>query len=473
MLPYNPNNKDSIIEFAKVLKGKSLRESCDDIIKNHTYQGKGNFGQLLEKYYFQYEPNSDSEPDFPIAGIELKSTPLKLLKNKEYRSKERLVLNIINYFEVVNQDFETSSFWKKNNEILLICYLHNSNTDILDYKIKLVDNWDFSITDIEIIKRDWRIITDKIIAGKAHELSEGDTLYLGACTKGGKGGNPRKQPYNTIPAKQRAYSLKQGYVNHMIATIAYEPNETYGKLIQNVEIIKEKSLEEIVVSKFEGFYGLTDKGIISKLNLNINRFTKNYFAVISKSILGIQIDQEIEEFEKADIEVKTIRIEIDNSIEQSVSFPAFKFEEIYRESWLTSEFKELIEKKFLFIFFVNTGTEYILEKVKFWNMPFEDRNECRRVWLNTKKVIQTGSIFKDYQRDANGEILKSKKGNLIKLNYFPKTKDSYLTHVRPHGSDSLETYPLPVIEKTLKIKDYSKQCFWLKKSYVKEKIYLQ
>jgi hypothetical protein len=42
--------------------------------------------------------------------MELKTSPLKQLKNNEYRSKERLVLNIINYLEVVNQQFEDSDF---------------------------------------------------------------------------------------------------------------------------------------------------------------------------------------------------------------------------------------------------------------------------------------------------------------------------------------------------------------------------
>ena len=35
-----------------------------------------------------------------------------------------------------------------------------------------------------MVTSDYRKIVDKIIAGKAHELSESDTLYLGACTKG-------------------------------------------------------------------------------------------------------------------------------------------------------------------------------------------------------------------------------------------------------------------------------------------------
>ena len=44
------------------------------------------------------------------AGVELKATPFKKLKNGKYSSKERLVLNIINYEKVANENFETSSF---------------------------------------------------------------------------------------------------------------------------------------------------------------------------------------------------------------------------------------------------------------------------------------------------------------------------------------------------------------------------
>ena len=36
----------------------------------------------------------------------------------------------------------------------------------------------------KIIIDDYNQINEKIKQGKAHELSEGDTMYLGACTKG-------------------------------------------------------------------------------------------------------------------------------------------------------------------------------------------------------------------------------------------------------------------------------------------------
>ena len=230
---FDINSPNSIIEFAKLLKDQSLRQACGIEIEKHGYRGKGNFGQILEKFYFGYEPNSDAEPDFKEAGIELKSSPLKTLKDGEYRSKERLVLNIINYLEVHQEEFETSSFWKKNAHLLLVFYLHDRALDLLDYLIKLVDGWQYPNEDLKIIKQDWEFINQKIKDGKAHELSEGDTFYLGACTKGSTALKSfRDQPFNEEQAKQRAYSLKQGYVNHIIANIAQEETAVYGKIIE-------------------------------------------------------------------------------------------------------------------------------------------------------------------------------------------------------------------------------------------------
>ena len=152
---FDVNSAESIIDYAKLLKNQTLREACGSEIEKHGYKGKGNFGQILEKFYFGYEPNSDAEPDFLEAGIELKSTPLKNLKNGEFRSKERLVLNIINYLKVHKEDFETSSFIKKNAHLLLVFYLHDRDLNLLDYIIKLVDGWQYPNEDLKIIKQDW------------------------------------------------------------------------------------------------------------------------------------------------------------------------------------------------------------------------------------------------------------------------------------------------------------------------------
>ena len=464
-LPYNPSDKNSIIEYAKKLKGKSLREICEPEILEHSYSGKGNFGQLLEKFYFGYNPNSTAEADFAEIGMELKSSPLKQLKNKEYRSKERLVLNIINYLNIVNQDFENSDFIKKNASILLIFYLHQAGYDVLDFIIKLVDEWNFPSTDLEIIKKDWETIKQKIVDGKAHELSEGDTYYLGACTKGTNASSVRKQPFSEIPAKQRAYSFKQGYVNHIIASIAGETKEVYGKLISSAKEVKRKTIEEIVIEKFKPYYGKTIEEILDKTGVELNTSAKSFYANLTKAILGIELNKEIEEFEKAEILVKTVRLKENNLPKEDMSFPTFKYEEIVNEDWESSDFKNILEHKFLFVFFQFENDKLVLRKVKFWNMPYSDLLEVEKVWTKTQQIVAKGEIVKGFKTDKNGK--KSRETN------FPDKEFSSISHVRPHAKDASDTYPLPKQDKLTKQFEYTKHCFWLNNSYVRDEIYLK
>lgn len=464
-LPYNPSDKNSVIEYAKKLKGKSLRQVCDPTILEHSYSGKGNFGQVLEKFYFGYEPNSTAEADFAQIGMELKSSPLKQLKNNEYRSKERLVLNIINYFNVVNQNFENSDFIKKNASILLIFYLHQAGYDILDLIIKLVDEWSFPSTDLEIIKKDWETITKKIAEGKAHELSEGDTFYLGACTKGANSLSVRKQPFSEIPAKQRAYSFKQGYVNHIIASIAGETKEVYGKLIPSVKEAKKKTIEEIVIEKFKPYYRKTIEEILDKTNVELNTSAKSFYANLTKAILGIELNKEIEEFEKAEIQVKTVRLKENNLPKEDMSFPTFKYEEIVNEDWENSDFKNILEHKFLFVFFQFQGDKLVLRKVKFWNMPYSDLLEVEKVWTKTQEIVAKGEIVKEIRTDKNGKE--------VRFTNFPSKKFSSISHVRPHATNANDTYPLPKKDKLTKENEYTKHCFWLNNSYVRDEIYLK
>lgn len=459
-LPYNPADKESVIDYAKLLKENTLRQICDPLILEHNYSGKGNFGQILEKFYFGYNPNSKSEADFFEIGMELKTSPLKQLKSNEYRSKERLVLNIINYIDVVNQQFEESDFWKKNANILLVFYLHQAGYDILDYVIKLVDEWIFPNTDLEIIKKDWELIKKKIAEGKAHELSEGDTFYLGACTKGANANSTRMQPFNDIPAKQRAYSLKQGYVNHIIAKIANETTGIYGKLIPSVKVAKKLTIEKIVISKFRPYYGKTVEQIITITEVELNTTAKSFYANLTKAILGIELDKEIEEFEKAEIIVKTVRLKENNLPKEDISFPNFKYEEIVNEEWDDSNFKDILEHKFLFVFFQFENKKLVLRKVKFWNMPYSDILEAEKVWAKTKEIVSKGKIVK--------EII-----GTTRYTNFPNKSFNSVSHVRPHATNAADTYPLPKKDKLTKAKEYTKHCFWLNNNYVKDEIYLK
>ena len=347
----------------------------------------------------------------------------------------------------------------------MIFYLHQVDFDILDYLIKLVDEWSFPSTDLEIIKKDWELITKKIAEGKAHELSEGDTFYLGACTKGANALSVRKQPFSEIPTKQRAYSFKQGYVNHIIASIANESKEIYGKLIPNIQVAKKQTIEDIVISKFKPFYGKTEEEIIKILKIKINSKAKSFHANLTKAILGIELDKEIEEFEKAEIMVKTVRLKENDLPKEDISFPNFKYEEIVNEDWEESDFKDILEHKFLFVFFQFENKKLVLKKVKFWNMPYSDLLEAEKVWVKTKEIVAKGEIVK--------EIQTNKKGKEIRLTNFPSKKFSSVSHVRPHATNALDTYKLPKKDKVTKLNEYTKHCFWLNNTYVKNEIYLK
>ena len=211
---YDITSATSILKYGKLLLGHSLRELHPGA---KLYKGKGGLGNSVEKYHYEYEPNSESEPDFPEAGLELKCTPLKQLQDHSMASKERLVLNIINYIEEADKTFETSSFWHKNKFLLLMFYLHEAGVDPVDMLFKLIRTWEFPDKDLKIIKDDWNKIHSMILDGKADELTEGLTFYLAACMKGSRAGEDmRQQPFSQTYAQQRAYSLKQGYVNKII-----------------------------------------------------------------------------------------------------------------------------------------------------------------------------------------------------------------------------------------------------------------
>jgi DNA mismatch repair protein MutH len=456
---YNQNDINSIVTYAKKLVERTLRDLCGNDIYSQQYKGKGNFGQFLEKYYFQYEPNSLSEPDFNEVGIELKTTPLKQIRNGDFRSKERLVLNIINYFEVVNQKFETSSFYKKNAHLLLIFYLHQHDLDLFDFVIKIVGEWKFAETDLEIIKQDWNLITNKIKKGKAHELSEGDTFYLGAATKGSKGGNLRGQPFSEILAKQRAYTFKQGYLNHIIATLNKNSTLNFGKLITSKEQLNNKTIQDIVLERFSPFYNKTIDEIIENLNCNLNINSKGFYASLTKLMLGISLDKEIEEFEKAEIKIKTIRLKSNNLPKEDMSFPSFSFFDIVNEDWDESSFKEILETKYFFVFF-KYDEKYILRlnKVKFWNMSQNDIIEAKKVWDKVKTVIENGDIV----REVIGGI---------RYTNFPSKNFNEIAHIRPHAQNAADTLPLPILDKVTRQLEYTKQSFWLNNSYIRDVIY--
>ena len=134
-----------LMRQANLLVGRTLREvTCLTEVED-TRRRRGVFGNVLEEHYFKIRPNSRAEADFAEAGLELKSTPLRRNKRGELVAKERLVLSMINYGTVVDEDFEHSHLMEKARDILLVSYLFEEDRSPLDYEIQAVVRWGFSL----------------------------------------------------------------------------------------------------------------------------------------------------------------------------------------------------------------------------------------------------------------------------------------------------------------------------------------
>ena len=334
-LPYNPTDKESIIEYAQVLIGSTLRNHIEAEAIDDPHRRKGSFGNAVEEYYFMYGPNSDSEPDFAEVGLELKTTPLKKNKRGEYSAKERLVLSMIDYMNVVDETFETSSVLHKAEDILLISYLYDKDKDPLDYTIEVVSEWGIPEEDLPIIKKDWETVVDKVREGKAHEISGSDTLYLEACTKAANSSARRRQPFSSALAKPRAWALKASYMTAV-----------QNRLIEKMVPLKRSRYEEgmsllaLIRKRFEPFFGETLEGLAERFVLVRDgaKRPKNLTALITRCILGVDEDAKIEEFEKAGIKPKTIRLKRNGKPKEAVSFPKFDYYELASTDFRESDF---------------------------------------------------------------------------------------------------------------------------------------
>ena len=68
---YDRTSKWSILEYSKLLLGKTLEEAiAPNVIEAR--KGKGRLGQLVEEYFFGYDVNSNPDAGFSDAGLELK-----------------------------------------------------------------------------------------------------------------------------------------------------------------------------------------------------------------------------------------------------------------------------------------------------------------------------------------------------------------------------------------------------------------
>lgn len=463
VLPYDKKDAKSIFEYSKGLLEKTLR---DFVWEGYTPpKGKGALGQMVENIYYFLETNSNPASDFAEAGMELKCTPLKRKKNKELSIKERLVCGMINYFEVVDEDFEHSHFYLKCQLMLILFYLHKTGCNNLDIEFLYSVLWRLPEKDLLIIRNDYKVIRDKIQRGEAHLLSEGDTEYLGACRKGNKNEKPVSQPNSDILAPKRAFSLKTAYMRTILEYVNKMKKKAVVNFDYEVPDYQLVSTEELRYQSFESI-------ILNKLNIHRGKSyfelcdaigrrydsSKAKYAILSSRLIDINVSNvnQTEEFKKAGLQIKTVRVEHDGSINESMSFENIDYQEVLEvDDWLDSKLYDIFSGRFLFVIYkadegvltykdkkgnLKSENTYTFSDAFFWTMPQKDLESAESYWLHIKKTILDNHIDPKYF-------------NSIKHKRFhvrPKAQNAGDLAVNPNGGTA------------------KKYCYWFNNNYVTE-----
>lgn len=467
----------SLLAYAKKLEGHTFREvielgiTPEDTELDCTYNVtsfKGGMGTLIEERYFGYRANDNPAPDFEEAGVELKTTCFDLRKDGSKKAGERLVLSMIAYDETIELPLEDSHMWEKGSDILLIYYQRDRGIDRYDQRIEYVALFTPPEPDMPVIEEDYAVIQRYVEEGRADELSESLTRYLGACTKGATAEKSLRDQAVYAPgrpAKSRAWCYKTSYMNVVLNSylIGDEGGES---IIKDPRQLQGAGFDEAVLSLLEPFVGMTDRQICDEFGIPYTG-NKLQWVTLTYRMLGIRSGR-AEEFEKANISVRTVRVSADGNVRESMSLSPFRFAELANEEWEDAPLRSYFEEtRFFFVAFQETPEGMVLKGARFWSMPTHDiEGPLRECWERTRELARTGV---ELQLRRNG------RGGVTVYNNLPKASENHVAHVRPHTSQSAylleDGTSIGLIERDGdRLPDgqwMTRQSFWLNARYIR------
>ncbi|WII08088.1 hypothetical protein PED39_02505 [Methanomassiliicoccales archaeon LGM-RCC1] len=189
-------------------------------------------------------------------------------------------------------------------------------------------------------------------------------------------------------------------------------------------------VEEAIIDFLRQFVGKSSSEIEAILKEHLNPQSKGYFRSLADRMLKSSPDLYYALITSGTY-IRTVRVKDDSPPKESMSFPAFDFEEMTNSSWQQSEFYKQITSRFLFLVFTSSDDsedgDFSFKNAAFWSMPDDDLQKAEFVWNDTRQKIVDGNI------DA----------------FIPKTAN-LMVHVRPHGQNAAER----------------KYSFWLNNDYV-------
>ncbi|MBQ6629181.1 MAG: hypothetical protein IJH65_10255 [Methanobrevibacter sp.] len=416
--------EQELLEYTSNIKGKTFKEiDSENLLANASLnRQKGLLGHVVETGFYKYPINSDSKADFEELDIELKVTGYVKNKNGSLRAKERLVLSKINYNEIINETFESSHVLGKCKKMLIIWYEYDSTKEAKDFLITDYQLYDMT-NDFKIFNNDFEIIKGKVLDGRAHELSEGDTSYLGACTKARTSSDRTTQPFSDILPKPRAYSLKNAYMTGILRELIEKPTLLEIKSQQEFNTVI-----EYVKDKLEAYFGKTQVEILEEITGREydEIIPKNISKMISDELIGKDEDlpKKDDLFAKTSFIIKNLPIKEDGKPRERMSFKTISLSD-FETDWEDSYWKNYFEETTLIV------------------ICYAEKNKSRngfRVLSDVKQITFDENDLESFEKTYNQIKLAIEKKD---VNLLPTSANGFknqLLEIAPKGVKGDDAY---------------------------------
>ena len=455
----------SILEHAKRLEGKRLDEVATIVGQPEllNLKGKGAPGQLIQAWFgqraFDGRPEADllgvTFDDGSEGAVELKIVPL-MARRGGYRIKERCKVTNIDYAGLLGEDWEKSRARKKLLSVLFIFYDYTGASDWAKSQVKKIVDWEVERELLkDVIRSDWQRTYSFVEEGRAHEISEGDNMILGASTTG-QGGDTKfvSQPRNSaIPARKRAFSLKPAFLQ---TTYGVEEN---AKAFESVLTLSKKTLprdlHEAILGSLQPYIGKKLGEIANELHIPRDD-SKHAAALLMKRALGVlNTKKRILELEAIGVRPKIIPVEAGTLRAcEAMSFSTTRLREFVEEDWENSELRANLDCLLMLPMFTESCSNKDkwsrkLGRPFFWSPEGEDENGIAREWEVFRQAVLSGK--------AAYKLVKGKR-----VSDLPHASETSFIHMRPKGPNAKKDDKDPLGNKTVQL------CFWLNQPFVQK-----
>jgi DNA mismatch repair protein MutH len=436
---YDAGDPSSIERQARRLLNRRVGDLVDVLAgeRQGTYT-KGSVGRYVETF-FGIEANSEAGPDFPEAGIELKSVPMQRSGRGPYTAKERTFITAIDYSTIVDQAFEGSPLDLKTRHTLYVFYEWQRDVPIAAFKVLGILLHERDELDELMLRELHTHVQQAVSAGRAHEISEGDTWGVGAATKDA-GGKWVAQPFGPERARRRAFAYKPAYTTRLWQLAKHRAAQDAASVEMPDSLA---AFEAEVAALVQPWHGVSVTELVGRFAADKDPGAKNIVSVVSRRVLGSEGRRDVDAFARLGITIRTVRVHPESlTPHEDVSFPVFRPEELVRQEWESSDLLQTVSSLYFMVFSAPPEVSVLDARLLggfFWRPSTDQLATMGREWDSLRQA------FADSRPEDR-----------------PQASETEILHVRPHARNKDDTLPLP------SGRPFVKSSFWLNRDFVGE-----